>query len=238
MCRARRHHTRRRSPIHTRNTTRTRRRALAAEVVGAVALAGCSSAKIHGAATVTPAAPVTSSTTTPAVYPLTGLPVTNAANAARPALSVKIDNVAGSFPQAGLNQADIVFDVLVEGGLTRLFATFQSQNASVIGPVRSARPVDADLLRLYGPSLFAYSGAAAGEIAPTIAHGDATRIPWANFPGAFYVDHSRPSPHDVMTSTGLLYATGASLDARLGAPRAVFSYGGAVPGYWQVKAGS
>ena len=79
-------------------------------------------------------------------YPLTGLPIPGGPPM-RPALSVKIDNVDGALPQSGLNQADLVTDILVEGGLTRLMATFQSQDASLIGPIRSARPVDADLTR-------------------------------------------------------------------------------------------
>ncbi|HZU72896.1 MAG TPA: DUF3048 domain-containing protein [Acidimicrobiales bacterium] len=224
MCRARRHHTRRRSPIHTRNTTRTRRRALAAGVVGAVALAGCSSAKIHGAATVTPAAPVTSSTTTPAVYPLTGLPVTNAANAARPALSVKVDNAPGSFPQAGLNQADLVADTLVEGGLTRLFVTFQSQDAPQVGPIRSARPVDAALLKELNDGIFAYSGAAAGEIAPVKSETTATLLAFDNGVPVFHLVHSRPSPHTVFAATSDLYSYGLSHGASSAPPHQLFTY--------------
>ncbi|HXR42012.1 MAG TPA: DUF3048 domain-containing protein, partial [Acidothermaceae bacterium] len=71
---------------------------------------------------------------------------------------MKIDNVLGAWPQSGLNQADIVFDLPVEAGLTRLMAVFHSNDVPLIGPVRSARPVDADLLRLFGRAYFAFSG--------------------------------------------------------------------------------
>ncbi len=94
----------------------------------------------------------------PGVYPLTRLPATDAARQHRPALSVKIDDVGEARPQAGLNSADLVTDILVEGGLTRLMATFQSQDTGTIGPIRSARPVDADLLRELGGGIFALRG--------------------------------------------------------------------------------
>lgn len=202
-------------------------------IAATVVAAGCGgAAPHHQAAAKSPSpSPTVVATTPPApppprhpVYPLTGLPVTNAAVAARPAVSVKIDNVYGAFPQSGLNQADIVADCLVEGGLTRLFATFQSQDSSMIGPVRSARPVDADLLRLYGPGIFAYSGAAAGEIAPTINHGDALRLDWGDYPNAYFIDPNYARPHDVFTSTRALYTLGRHLDPRLRAPRQVFAY--------------
>jgi hypothetical protein len=226
------------------------RLAAVAAVAATSLVAGCGGAPHHRAAS-KPASPSPVVTTTPRepppprprprprpVYPLTGLPVTNKWLAARPALSVKIDNVEGSFPQAGLNRADIVADVLVEGGLTRLFATFQSQNATMIGPVRSARPVDADLLRLYGPSIFAYSGAATGEIAPTIQHGDALRLDWVDYPQAYVIEPNYARPHDVFTSTLALYALAHRLDPRLPAPRQVFSYSTAVPsgrGVWSAR---
>ena len=57
-------------------------------------------------------------------------------DAARPALAVKIDNVTRAHPQAGLNQADVVYEELVEGGVTRLVAVFQSTSVDVVGPVR------------------------------------------------------------------------------------------------------
>ncbi|MEI6591243.1 MAG: DUF3048 domain-containing protein, partial [Actinomycetes bacterium] len=52
----------------------------------------------------------------------------------------KIDNIADARPQAGLNQADVVFDEMVEGGLTRLLAVWHSRIPELLGPVRSVRP--------------------------------------------------------------------------------------------------
>jgi len=64
----------------------------------------------------------------------------------RPALAVKIDNYPDARPQSGLNQADIVFDEPVEGGITRFVAVFQCQSPPLIGPIRSARAVDLQIL--------------------------------------------------------------------------------------------
>lgn len=52
---------------------------------------------------------------------------------------VMIDNVAGAFPQAGVQDAFMIYEITVEGGLTRLFALFKDVNVTKIGPVRSAR---------------------------------------------------------------------------------------------------
>ncbi|NLV89971.1 MAG: DUF3048 domain-containing protein [Tenericutes bacterium] len=54
-------------------------------------------------------------------------------------IGVMIDNVKGAWPQAGLEEAYLIYDISVEWGLTRLFAIFKDSNANYIGPVRSAR---------------------------------------------------------------------------------------------------
>jgi hypothetical protein len=193
----------------------------------ALALAGCGGSKAGKVAT--KSAPSSHVSTTqappPPVFPLTGLP-TNGPPATRPALSIKVDNISNALPQVGLNNADIVTEALVEGGITRLFATFQSQDAAVVGPIRSARPVDADLLDQLGGGLFAYSGAAPGEIAPTEDHGHATLL--SNDAGvpAFYRDHSRSAPHNVFASTADLYAAGAEAGDHSPPPPALYRFGG------------
>ena len=76
-----------------------------------------------------------------------------------PILAVKIDDTAQAHPQAGLEDADIVYIEQVEGGLTRLAAIFSSTIPKVIGPVRSARISDIEILEQFGRVAFAYSGA-------------------------------------------------------------------------------
>lgn len=91
------------------------------------------------------------------VYPLTGMPVDDEARALRPALVAKIDNHPQARPQFGLNSADIVFEENVES-LTRFAAVFHSQNVGRVGPVRSGRTQDIDLLGSLDKPLFVWSG--------------------------------------------------------------------------------
>ena len=76
----------------------------------------------------------------------------------RPALAIKIDNYPAARPQSGLGQADIVFEEPVEGGITRLVAVFQCQNADLVGPIRSARAVDAPILDQLSKPIFIHVG--------------------------------------------------------------------------------
>ena len=74
-------------------------------------------------------------------------------------LAVKIDDTSLARPQIGLSKADLVYIEEVEGGLTRLAAIFSSTIPESIGPVRSARISDIEILAQYGKVIFAYSGA-------------------------------------------------------------------------------
>ena len=85
---------------------------------------------------------------------LNGLPGVN-----EQILVVKIDDTRAAHPQIGLEYADVVYVEQVEGGLTRLAAVYSSQLPPLIGPVRSARISDIELLAQYGRVGFAYSGA-------------------------------------------------------------------------------
>ena len=76
-----------------------------------------------------------------------------------PILVVKIDDTRAARPQIGVEDADIVYIEQVEGGLTRLAAVFSSTIPSIIGPVRSARISDIEILEQFGRVAFAYSGA-------------------------------------------------------------------------------
>jgi hypothetical protein len=90
------------------------------------------------------------------VAPLLGTVV--AADAATgPALSVKICNVQNCEPLTGMNQADVVFEELVEGGITRYVAIWQSNVPEVVAPVRSVRPMDPEIVSSFG-GIVAYSG--------------------------------------------------------------------------------
>jgi hypothetical protein len=108
------------------------------------------------AATTTTAAGTTTTAIAGPPAPLTGLPA-DASLATKPVLIVKIDNHPDARPQAGLNEADIVYEEIVEG-ITRFAAVFQSTDAAPVGPIRSARTTDLNIFAAYGRPLIAWSG--------------------------------------------------------------------------------
>ena len=130
-------------------------------------------------------------------WPLTGLRADGSAIVAkkRPALVVKMDNTPASAPQAGLSQADLVVEELVEGGSTRLAAFFYQSLPDEVGPVRSMRASD---LGIIGPAEadVVTSGAAPATIARIQAAG--IRFLDEESPG-FYRDPARTPPYDLMT---------------------------------------
>jgi hypothetical protein len=81
-----------------------------------------------------------------AVWPLTGLPA-NTAAPKHPAFAVKVPNTPEARPQVGLSQADLVYEELVEGGITRLGAVFYSKLPAEVGPVRSMRNSDISIVK-------------------------------------------------------------------------------------------
>lgn len=118
-----------------------------------LALAGCASGS----------QPTASETPTP-VYvtaPLTGIKYLEGSAEAkgllRASVACKIDNSEAARPQLALNRTDIVFDEMVEGGLTRLVAIWQSDLPDAVGPVRSIRPMDPDIISPFG-GIVCYSG--------------------------------------------------------------------------------
>ncbi len=128
----------------------------------------------------------------------------------RPALAVKIDNVAAARPQSGINDADIVFVEEVEGGLTRLAVVFHSTGADVVGPVRSMRTGDFDLLAQLNSPLFANSGGNRGARA-ALADSTLIDVGAASSPEGYYRNSGRRAPHNLFTNTFNLWTIGAEL---------------------------
>ncbi len=77
---------------------------------------------------------------------LNGLPADDPAGLDRRVLAVKIDNHANARPQSGIQDADAVFEMRVEAGLTRFIAVFHDNDSTYLGPVRSGRPTDANVV--------------------------------------------------------------------------------------------
>ena len=89
--------------------------------------------------------------------PLTGEEPRDSVDVGRPAVAVKIENAAIAYPLSGLEDADVVYEELVEGGITRFMAVYHCGDSRRAGPVRSARIVDPALLLPY-TKILAYSG--------------------------------------------------------------------------------
>jgi hypothetical protein len=190
-----------------------------------LALAACASS---GATSAQPKPAPTTSTTTAtapvaqATCPLTGATLPDGgAVPGRPALAVKVDNYPTARPQAGLDDADIVYEEPVEGGITRYVAVFQCRQAPLVGPVRSARNIDVGLLSQFGAPLLVH----VGGIDPVLANINASPIvnvdlgTWA---GAA-VQHlpGRVAPYDTYTSTEAIWAL---RPADTSPPSPVFTY--------------
>lgn len=153
--------------------------------------------------------------------PLTGQPVGDPLT--RPALVVKIDNDPKARPQIGLNQADLVYEVRVEG-ITRFAAVFHSTEAEPVGPIRSARSTDIDLMTNLTRPLFAWSGGnptVTGEVTGAQDRGLLVNLSHDVASGDYRRDHSRAAPHNLYSSTAGLWSH-AGPDAE--PPREVFRH--------------
>ena len=121
-----------------------------------------------------------------------------------PVLVVKIDDTRLAHPQIGLEDADIVYIEQVEGGLTRLAAIFSSTIPTHIGPVRSARISDIELLAQYGRVAFAYSGAQS-KLRPEITSADLEDLGAQRQSSTIYTtDPTRIQPYAMVLRADLL----------------------------------
>lgn len=187
-----------------------------------------------------PPAPVTSSATrTPApakptgplVDPFTGERVSEL----KPVLAVKIDNIVYARPQTGLQSADIIYVIPVEGGLTRFMAVYSSHVPPVVGPVRSARQSDLDLLTQFGRPAFAWSGATP-HLVPFVERAPIVDL-YALRVGGYYRSGSRPAPYNLYANTEQLLAEakGASVARDIGFRFGALPAGGTAAASYSVK---
>ena len=119
-------------------------------------------------------------------------------------LVVKIDDTNAAHPQIGIEDADLVYVEQVEGGLTRLAAIYTSKLPPLIGPIRSARISDIELLAQFGRVGFAYSGAQS-KMRPVIAAANLENLSAERNPPSIYgKDPNRPGPVDMILKPDLL----------------------------------
>ncbi len=137
----------------------------------------------------------TTTTVAPIIAPLTGAVDPTGASATRPALTVKIDNTPSGQPQFGVDQADVVYEEIVESGITRLALMFQSQAPDKIGPVRSVRNTDQAIVWPVG-GIFAYSGGAPISV-KSISQAPVNRIDEDDAGDAMFRDRARRRPFNL-----------------------------------------
>ncbi len=170
-----------------------------------VAVAACGGGGV--AAKKKAAPPTTTTTAGPPLQPLTGLPDPGGQTLTKPDLAVKIENTPESRPQTGLDQADVVYEEVTEAGITRFIALFNSNIPPVVGPVRSVRIMDPDLLAPLG-GIFVYSGG----IQPTVAALNSTpgvnSIVDTGSDPALFRDNTKVAPHNLYGHTDQLLARG------------------------------
>jgi hypothetical protein len=166
------------------------------------------------------------------LWPLTG--VESGPVAARPALAVKIENSVDARPQTGLNAADMVWEEVVEGGITRFVAVYHSTLPAQVGPIRSVRPMDPAIAApLHG--LFAFSGgqrpfvdAVAGAGLQVLSHDAGA--------GGFFRLRTRYAPHNVYGDPAAFLAQADP--AHLAAPGPQFAIAGPAQQPTAVTAGA
>ena len=194
--------------------------ALAALTVVSLGLAACSGDKPSAAPTTPPPSTTTTTTTAPPTpagpEPLVGGPV----------LAVKIDNTPAARPRIGLDVADVVYVEPVEGGLTRLLAIFSRTQAPEVGPVRSGRESDVDLVANYGKVALAFSGSSS-YTKRILDRGKQVNLSFDQNGRGYHRDHSRPAPYNVIGNPKELLARagGSVKPADIG-----FRYGPAADG--------
>ncbi len=137
----------------------------------------------------------------------TSVPV---ASLAHPSLAAKIDNHVEARPQIALERADIIFEELVEGGITRYVAVWQSDIPELLGPVRSIRPMDPDIITPFG-GIVVYSGGQQQFVDMMMATSVVNSVFDYDDTGLFYRIDGKGSPHDVVVKAAELVARHADL---------------------------
>lgn len=189
-------------------------------VVTAVLLSSAAASVGAADTTTTTSAPVSTTTAVPhrRIAALTGLPDPTAITKRRSALTIKFDNTPQAHPQYGINRADVVYEEIVEGGITRLAAIFNSNLPTKVGPVRSVRRTDREIVFPIG-GIFAFSGGAQYAIT-SIETAPVKLIDQSNAGAAMFRDPTRPPPHNLFANAELLMKEGGKVHP----PPALFTY--------------
>jgi len=140
-------------------------------------------------------------------------------------LAVKVDNVRSARPQTGLDAADLVYAEQVEGGLSRLMAVYGTQLPEAVGPVRSARESDLELLAQFDEPTLAFSGAQK-KLLPLIDKAPLNAQTPGKVSGAYYRGTDKPAPHNLYLRPNRLLPAAPGTD---GLARTGFQFGDDTP---------
>ncbi len=206
-------------------------------LVAALALAACSGADAVESTTTTlaPTTTVTRATTTlppttttteaPSTdgptSPINGLVVDDEALLDRRALVVKIDNHPNARPQTGLSEADAVIELMVEG-TTRLAAVFHTGEAETVGPIRSMRPTDGQLARLFDAPLVTSGGQ---DWVASLVRDTGTKIIGEVGRPQTFRSSSRSAPHNLYGNTPAIRQLADSLGYEDAPPQPLWAFG-------------
>ncbi|MSV85543.1 MAG: DUF3048 domain-containing protein, partial [Actinobacteria bacterium] len=183
--------------------------------VAGLGLSGCGKKAESAAPAKTEAAVVTTTTTTTttiAVGPtsaLTGVQLNlddtaGAALLARPVLVAKMDNSPEAMPQIGIEQADMVIELKVEG-ISRYMTVFQSKDVQQVGPIRSARTSDPDLLAMFGRPLVAWSGGNENVVQVMADTPWIQSVSHSQAPDAYSRSSAKKAPHNLILDVPKIY---------------------------------
>ena len=130
---------------------------------------------------------------------LTGLPGSNGK-----VFAVKFDDTVYAHPQEGIEFADVLFVTQVEAGLTRVMGIYSSNYPEILGPIRSARISDIDILAQFGKVGFLYSGSQS-KLRPVLSASNIVNLSAErNPPSIYFNDPERTAPYAMMVKPNLL----------------------------------
>ncbi len=130
--------------------------------------------------------------------PLTGLEVKDEAATESPVTAAIIENTPAARPQSGLRDAELVFEYVAEGGITRFMALYQQQKPSLVGPIRSLRSANIDWLAPFDASILHVGGSA--NSLREVRSGNYRDLDMLLRPNIYWRAGDRYAPHNVYTS--------------------------------------
>lgn len=149
--------------------------------------------------------------------PLTGEVISAKSKATTPVTAIMIENSPDARPQSGLKDAEVVYEAVAEGGITRFLALYQQKKPKLVGPVRSLRPYYVEWLRPYNASVAHVGGSA--KALSMVRSGSYRDIDQFFNPGTYWHASDRYAPHNVYTSFKQLDALNKAKGYKSSAPK-------------------